>query len=140
MTSAGRDTGSFNFEQKSLKKHLDFYVQLMGAFSAFQFTEIEILVLPIEKKLELSVQEILKKYAENYPDIRFEIDQKRTNGVGYYQTLCFTINATNVKGEKLHLVDGGITDWTQKLMSNKKERLMISAIGSERVGLAFTKG
>ncbi len=31
------------------------------------------------------------------------------------------------------LVDGGFTDWTAKLLSNKKERFLISGLGSERL-------
>jgi hypothetical protein len=30
-------------------------------------------------------------------------------------------------------VDGGAVDWTQRLLSNAKERLVISGIGSERL-------
>jgi|GEM_PF-4488011 len=35
------------------------------------------------------------------------------------------------------LVDGGFTDWTQKLLSNRKERLLISGLGSERLLTCF---
>ncbi|MFN8418836.1 MAG: hypothetical protein U0528_06290 [Anaerolineae bacterium] len=34
--------------------------------------------------------------------------------------------------------DGGAVDWTQKLLSNAKERCVIGGIGSERVCLEFT--
>jgi hypothetical protein len=30
------------------------------------------------------------------------------------------------------LVDGGFTNWTQQLLSDRKERLLISGLGSER--------
>ena len=35
------------------------------------------------------------------------------------------------------LVDGGFTDWTQQLLSNRKERLLISGMGSERFVSVF---
>ena len=35
------------------------------------------------------------------------------------------------------LADGGVVDWTQRLLSNAKERLVTSGIGSERVCTAF---
>ena len=35
--------------------------------------------------------------------------------------------------EELFLVDGGEVNWTQKLLVNAKERLVISGLGSERV-------
>jgi hypothetical protein len=40
----------------------------------------------------------------------------------------------------LELVDGGSVNWTQKLLSNAKERLVISGIGSERLCAEFGNG
>ena len=34
-------------------------------------------------------------------------------------------------------VDGGVTNWTQQLFSNQKERLFISGIGAERACSVF---
>ena len=36
-------------------------------------------------------------------------------------------------GNRYPIVDGGFTDWTARLLGNKKERLLISGIGSEFV-------
>ena len=35
--------------------------------------------------------------------------------------------------EPSQLADGGCVDWTQKLLSDAKERLVISGVGSDRV-------
>ncbi len=42
-----------------------------------------------------------------------------------------TVRDLTADGIRLPLVDGGLTDWTQKLIANKKERLLISAVGTE---------
>jgi hypothetical protein len=39
--------------------------------------------------------------------------------------------------EGIELVDGGFVDWTQKLLGNKKERLLISGTG---IDLQFITG
>ena len=65
------------------------------------------------------------------------IDALRTGGRGYYFDLCFHIHATHPSGRRLELVDGGSVDWTQRLLSNAKERLVISGIGSERLCSEF---
>lgn len=70
-------------------------------------------------------------------DVEFVADNERTRGRGYYLDLCFHIHATNASGQQLELVDGGSVDWTQKLLSNAKERLVISGIGSERLCREF---
>jgi hypothetical protein len=61
------------------------------------------------------------------------LDEGRTRGHGYYRGLCFQIHAAGAHGELLELVDGGTVDWTQRYLSDAKERLVISGIGSERL-------
>jgi hypothetical protein len=34
-------------------------------------------------------------------------------------------------GSELEIADGGFTDWTQRLSSNRKERFLISGVGVE---------
>src|SRR6266516_5136185 len=53
--------------------------------------------------------------------------------IGYYGELCFKIFATPSNGREQELVDGGDVNWTQKLLNNAKERLIISGCGSERL-------
>jgi hypothetical protein len=48
----------------------------------------------------------------------------------YYQTLNFKIYLA-YKGQSIDIVDGGLVDWTQKLLGNRKERLLISGLGTE---------
>ena len=49
----------------------------------------------------------------------------------------FHIRATATSGQQFELVDGGSVDWTQEFLSNAKERLVISGIGSERLCTEF---
>jgi hypothetical protein len=46
--------------------------------------------------------------------------------------LQFTI-IVNLNGQQIHIGDGGFVDWSQKMLNNKKERMLISAIGLERL-------
>ena len=50
----------------------------------------------------------------------------------YYRGVNYKIAAT-IGGSEYELADGGIVDWTQKLLGNSKERFVISGIGSERL-------
>ena len=56
-------------------------------------------------------------------------DPDRTRARGYYDGALLEIAATDHEGQELGLVDGGLTDWTQRLLSNRKERLFTSGIG-----------
>jgi len=75
---------------------------------------------------------VISDLGEQFPQVDFLFDPARTSGRGYYRDVCFKIHAA--AGEQpVELSDGGAVDWTQKLLSNAKERLFISGIGSERV-------
>ncbi|MGG3470244.1 hypothetical protein ABES02_22505 [Neobacillus pocheonensis] len=54
----------------------------------------------------------------------------------YYQGLQFTIKTT-IQGKEHFIGDGGFVNWTQKLLGRKKERLLISAIGLDRLLFLF---
>lgn len=62
------------------------------------------------------------------------------SGRGYYDGACFTISATGSSGDELVLADGGLTAWTRHLLSDQKERLVISGLGVERLCASFSEG
>ena len=72
-----------------------------------------------------------------FPDVECMIDDQRESGRDYYADLCFHVYAVAPLGDWLVLADGGVVNWTQTLLSNAKERCVISGIGSERVATAF---
>ena len=59
------------------------------------------------------------------------------SGQGYYAGVRFQMYARDQAGTDYFLVDGGFTDWTQQLSSNRKERLLINGMGSERFVAIF---
>lgn len=65
--------------------------------------------------------------------VHFSIDLDRAAGMNYYTNACFKIWAINETGERYPLVDGGFSDWTQKLLQSRKERLFTSGIGTELI-------
>jgi hypothetical protein len=54
-------------------------------------------------------------------------------GLGYYCSFTLRISPQAPDGRRYPIVDGGFTDWTARLLGNRKERLLISGIGSEFV-------
>lgn len=127
LVSAGRDTGSFQFEQQHLQKHLRYYISLLRSF-------------PSTKDLPIDI--VIKEYAETgidwepcisalyAHDIRFDYQRLTRENWNYYSPFQFNINIHSEDGI-FNLGDGGIVDWTQKLLSDKKERLLISGFGTE---------
>ncbi len=66
-----------------------------------------------------------------FPEANFRLNPARLEGLGYYSGFAFRVSAQADDGSYYPLIDGGMTDWTARLLSNRKERLLISGIGTE---------
>jgi RimJ/RimL family protein N-acetyltransferase len=137
LASAGRDEGNRGFEMRELSRHASFYVRLVRAFSDPR--------LPIRIALTdfgspdrgVQLEEQMLGPLRVSLNVECCLDPERPSGRGYYRDLCMKIHAQTPEGEWIELGDGGSVDWTQRLLSNSKERLVTSGIGSERVCTLF---
>lgn len=141
LCSAGRDQGGMRFELAALWVHARFYLKALPVFLGpdvpLQLSASDLRVNPRNALLE---SELLSPVREEFAGVECGIDSERTEGRGYYPDFCFNVRATDRSGRALTLVDGGSVDWTQKLLSNGKERLVTSGIGSERVCVELRRG
>ena len=135
LVTAGRDTGSYKFEADALTEHLRFYLRLLTASQSVGFTPgpVRVTVTAFDPLLAPMLQErVLQKLAAEFPDAAFAFDPERTHAIGYYRSAGFHLYVSDATGNEYFLTDGGFTDWTQRLLNNRKERLLISGMGSER--------
>lgn len=82
-------------------------------------------------QLDLLKSKVMDNLAASFPQVRFGFNLHRLTGLGYYDGPCFHIKANNKHGQSFMLADGGFTDWTKRLLSDGKERLLTSAVGTE---------
>lgn len=138
LCTAGRDSGSYQFEIASLIEQVQFYLHLYCEARLKGFTPgaVKVVFAAFDAAFVQTLQtKIATPLAEANPDVDFVFDQERTSG--YYLTAGFQISISDASGTELFIADGGFTDWTQQLLSNRKERLLISGMGSERFVLYF---
>jgi hypothetical protein len=114
--------------------HIGFYLLALKRFLGTK-TAFRVAISDFgSKAARAAVQSgVVEKLQSTHKEVRIGIDQDRKQGRGYYGQLCFKVFATPPKGREQELVDGGDVDWTQKLLNNAKERLIISGCGSERL-------
>lgn len=144
LCTAGRDEGSYRFEVESLAEQIGVYLQLMAVSGEIGCPMREPRVALTDwtggthgAKLQ---GEVIEPLADRFPGASLGFYPARDTGRGYYEGVCFKIYARDPSGAEQELVDGGFTPWTQRLLSNQKERLLISGIGTERVGTLFRQG
>ena len=140
LCTAGRDEGSFKFETDALTEQIDFYVRLLNAADRLGYTveDVRVFVTALdERRLGVLQIDVLDVLSSRFPGTGFGFDHDRQSGRGYYVDTCFGIYARNQSDTDYFLVDGGFTTWTQQLLSNRKERLLISGMGSERMCVCY---
>jgi hypothetical protein len=142
LCAAGRDEGSFRFETTSLFEQIAFYVQLLREVSrlGYQTHRLRVTLTDLEqgRREQTLDAQVLKPLMANHPGVLCELDPERETGRGYYVGACFHVYATTVAGTEFELIDGGFTTWAQQVLSNSKERLLISGLGTERLCSQFS--
>jgi hypothetical protein len=88
---------------------------------------------PLDVRHPLLESGVIGPLRDEFPEARFRVNQERLEGLGYYHSFTLRISPQAPDGNRYPVVDGGFTDWTARLLGNKKERLLISGIGSEFV-------
>ena len=68
---------------------------------------------------------------ESEPDWPVEIIESAQQEQEYYRRLQFKVVIPGPDHTEIEIADGGFTDWTQQLSSNRKERMLISGLGLE---------
>ncbi len=83
----------------------------------------------------------LREYGSDHTDVGLELsgvpldlpgttfDPDRQEGLNYYDGPMLRISITDREGIRYPIADGGAVPWTQRLLSNAKERLVISGFG-----------
>ncbi len=144
LCTAGRDEGHDRFERDALLDHLGFYLRFLSAGESIGFPmgapRIAVTDLVGDPETDRLQREIIDSLGAQFPDAQLASDPGRTSGRGYYEKLCFKVYATDRAGVERELADGGFTGWTRALLSDRKERLLISGIGTERICGLFGAG
>ena len=83
----------------------------------------------LDPGLETSVLEPLERL---FPGVEMVVDLARTEGLGYY-----TGPVMRVMADGHHMVDGGLLDWTARLLCDRSEWCFSSGIGVDRLALEF---
>jgi hypothetical protein len=132
LVTAGRDTGSLAFERQHCGEQLGI---LCTALEAAGFSTIEVALTVLDPAAS-PIAEAARIALADRPGVVLRDDPDRSGGRGYYTGWCFKI-AVVLHGERVEFGDGGFVDWTRRLIGNRKERLLISALSVDRLAMAL---
>lgn len=134
LCSGGRTTGDLRFEVQATTQHIRFYLESLKDFLGSGVPlRVTIISLSPDSHDDAIFSVPLENLRNEFDNVDIDLEKAQTRRTQYYRELRFHIYASPARGHELELVEGGDTDWTQRLLSNAKERLIISGIGSERL-------
>lgn|SRR5215207_8068452 len=84
-------------------------------------------------------RDVFSALGRQFPTVDFVFDLTRTEALDDYAGAMLKISATDATGVRLGLADGGCTPWTQRLLSDRKERLLVSGIGLSLIATRFSQ-
>ncbi len=138
LCSAGRDTGELRFETEAARRHLKF---LLRALRQYLGREVPLRVgladLGEPPHRALLERDLVEPWGEDLPGVPLDWEDPTPEGRAYYRDLRFHIYARHSKKGEVQLGDAGSVDWAAKLLNNRKERMFISGVGSERLVQLF---
>lgn len=127
MISCGKDTGSFNFEKEELLKHLTTSYEILQENYGLEQIYFEIIPCKGYDSQSPLITDSISYVQENSNHIRVSAVEPDHENNYYYG---FRIKAKIVfNGNTVEIGDGGLLNWTQQLLTNKKERMMTIGIG-----------
>ncbi|HYE80989.1 MAG TPA: hypothetical protein VEG39_02350 [Clostridia bacterium] len=129
MVSSGRDTGSYGFEKQHLLEHITAYKEILRQLFHIEHIKIKLIKRGGYTDPEGLVDRILHHIHNNTDGISIHTENPGSEHDNqYYKGIQFKVNV-DIKGSDLEIADGGFVDWSQKLLGNKKERMLISGMG-----------
>jgi hypothetical protein len=131
LVSAGRDTGSVEFETSSITEHVSLLSAVIRGAGA---SDVVVRLTNFSGRHDQLLAAIEERLASM---VRCERWDERDRGRGYYPSVCFKVDGW--WGEEwIEIGDGGIVDWSQRLLDNEKERLVTSGASVERLATLMT--
>jgi len=127
LVSSGMDTGSYAFEKKATGEHFKALHDVLT--TVFNTGTVRFRLQKREGYNEHFIPALLNHLHNTLPELEVTIDEA-AGANNYYKGLQFKAVIT-LQQRDFEIADGGLVDWTQQLLNNKKERFFISGFGLE---------
>lgn len=125
-TTSSLDTGSYAFEKHAIYQHIRMYKDILHEI-LHAGIKVNIQARKGYKHTHNLITSVRDHLTDKLPDVYFTADHSESAN-NYYKGMQFYIIAVK-DGNDIPVGEGGLTDWTQQLTGNKKERFLISGIG-----------
>jgi hypothetical protein len=140
LCASGRDAGNGDFEAETLVEQIAFYVRLLTELGrgplSIESVRVDVTDLGDGGFAALLDERVAPALRAAFPGLHVAAAPEHEARRSYYERVCFRVWATNAEHD-VPIVDGGFTDWTQRLLADRKERLLTSGTGTQLLAELF---
>ena len=127
LVTGGRDTGNFHFESTHLGEHIQALDHLFREVFGIATVRYKLQKREGYRDNDNLLGKVMDYLQKANPGLIITSeDPPATNN--YYRGIQYKMIIA-VNEQEIEIADGGFVDWTQQLLNNKKERLLISGFG-----------
>jgi len=127
LVTFGSDIGSYTFEKHSLLEHMLLMKSLFLDYFKVQDVSFRLLSRSGYEDSETFLKE-LNGFLQRDPRISLSVIRQEAENTNYYRGIQYKVDI-RVNGKVYEIGDGGFVDWTQRLLQNKKERMLSTGFG-----------
>ncbi|HEY3406344.1 MAG TPA: hypothetical protein VGK59_23310 [Ohtaekwangia sp.] len=130
LVTSGADSGSFGFEKQALLEHITVMKALYKGYHQVEDLSFKFLCRKGYDDAHELARQVKRHVLQHHPELEIEIVDQPEKEIGYYAGIQYKV-VIGVKGKTFEIGDGGFVDWTQKLLQNRKERMLSTGFGFE---------
>jgi GNAT superfamily N-acetyltransferase len=131
LVTSGRAMADHRFELDALRDHVETHLRFLTTLRDRRYDIASIAVEVCDPREQLVESHVYARLRTSFPDVTFRFNPERKRALTYYDGLLLEVVVHTATGKTFSVIDGGLADWTQRLLANRKERLFVSACGLE---------
>lgn len=128
LVTCGRDTGNFGFEKTAVLEHMKAMNTLFLDYYKADSISFRLLSRPGYEAADTLLSALVEYLHANSPGLHFTVSSQPEKQNNYYKGIQYKVDIL-VNGKQYEIADGGLVDWTQQLLQNKKERMFTTGFG-----------
>jgi hypothetical protein len=132
LVSAGRHASGLPFERRAVASHLG---SLTRAVQALGAPRLRLEITEFTAGTASAVCDEARRVMAGLDGVEVVDRPDRQGGHNYYERFCFKLFVVTTDGA-IEIGDGGFVDWSQSMLGDSKERMLISGLGVERLAVA----
>ena len=125
-------TNDYRFEATHLSEHIRTLDSLLREVFGIKRLRIKLQRRDGYSNPDRLLQTVADQLKKEQRDLAITTEEPAT-GNNYYKGIQFKV-IIEIGSREREIADGGFVDWTQKLLGNNKERLLISGFGLSLLG------